>query len=187
MKRSAVSRSTVARLKKSGQWMVRTFDPGLTGHDGFRWGPLGTWTNCPRWSSKNTKADCTSGGLFGQSPTGWGYAQAGAHIGICETGKQLAVDGNKVKTRRARIIALDADALRLLWLLSPQFGGSLDLRGCTLPEGFTIGEVGGWLYLSGCTLPEGFTIGEVGGSLDLRGCTLPEGFTIGEVGGTVYQ
>src|SRR3990167_8864216 len=25
----AVSRSTVARLKKSGQWMVRTFDPGL--------------------------------------------------------------------------------------------------------------------------------------------------------------
>ena len=62
---------------------------------------------------------------------------------------------------------------------------SLDLNGCTLPEGLKLPEtVGGSLYLEGCTLPEGLKLPEtVGGSLDLSGCTLPEGLKLPETVG----
>jgi hypothetical protein len=71
----------------------------------------------------------------------------------------------------------------------PEFGGDLNLTGCTglttLPEGL---NVGGSLNLTGCTgltaLPEGLYVGSI---LLLVGCTgltaLPEGMN---VGGTLY-
>ena len=38
-------------------------------------------------------------------------------------------------------------------------GGSLDLSGCTIPEGLKLPDsIGGSLYLSGCTIPEGLKI-----------------------------
>ena len=49
----------------------------------------------------------------------------------------------------------------LRWAFTQPLHGSLDLRGCTIPEGLRFPE-------------------SVGGSLDLRGCTLPEGFTVPE-------
>ena len=55
-------------------WMVRTDNDG-EGYRGFRWAPVGEWTECPKWSDKTTD-DCESGGLFGQG----GYGGAGGFI-----------------------------------------------------------------------------------------------------------
>ena len=114
-------------------WMIRTDNDG-GGYRGFRWAPVGEWTECPRWSDETT-ADCESGGLFGQGPGGYGYAQAGARFVFCETGpERMAVEGNKVKVRRARILYVGADAFDALFFVTGGiFPGSLNLRDCTLP------------------------------------------------------
>ena len=128
-------------------WMVRTDNDG-EGYLGFRWAPVGEWTECPRWSDETT-ADFESGGLFGQGPGGYGYAQAGARFVFCETGpERMAVEGNKVKVRRARILHVGADAFDALFFVTGGiFPGSLYLRGCTLPEGLALPQtVGGCIY-----------------------------------------
>ena len=171
-------------------WMVRTDNDGA-GYGGFRWAPVGEWTECPRWSEK-TRADCESGGLFGQGPGGYGHAQPGTRFVFCETGpERMAVEGNKVKVRRARILYVGADAFDALsFVAGGSFPGALDLRGCTLPEGLALPQtVGGSLDLSDCTLPEGLALPQtVGGSLYLSDCTLPEGLALPQtVGGRIYR
>ena len=171
-------------------WMIRTDNDG-GGYRGFRWAPVGEWTECPRWSDETT-ADCESGGLFGQGPGGYGYAQAGARFVFCETGpERMAVEGNKVKVRRARILYVGADAFDALFFVTGGiFPGSLDLRGCTLPKGLALPQtVGDWLDLSDCTLPEGLALPQtVGGWLNLRDCTLPDGLALPQtVGGRIYR
>ena len=140
-------------------WMIRTDNDG-EGYGGFRWAPIGEWTECPIWSSA-TKADCGSGGLFGQGPGGYGHAQSGTRFVFCETGpERVIIDGDKVKVRRARILYVGADAFdALIFVTGGIFPGWLDLSGCTLPEGLALPQtVGGWLDLSGCTLPEGLAL-----------------------------
>ena len=139
------------------RWMVCTDNDGIS-YGNFHWQPIGQWTDCPRWD-KNTKADCNSGGLFGQGPGGFGWAKHGLRFKFCETGpERIPVDGNKIKVRRARILYVGKDAFEALAIKCPSFGGSLDLRGCDL-KGITLPQsVGGWL--------------DLGGS-DLKGITLP--------------
>jgi hypothetical protein len=75
-----------------------------------------------------------------------------------------------------------------LTLWADEYNGSLDLRGCTLPEGLKLpSKIGGSLYLRGCTLPEGLKLpSKIGGSLYLRGCTLPEGLKLpSKIGGSL--
>lgn len=128
-------------------WMVRTDNDG-EGYRGFRWAPVGEWTECPKWSEK-TRADCESGGLFGQGPGGYGHAQPGTRFVFCETGpERMAVEGNKVKVRRARILYVGADAIAALrHVCGDNFAGSLYLSYCTLPEGLALPQtVGGRIY-----------------------------------------
>ena len=65
-----------------------------------------------------------------------------------------------------------AEYTELSWLEGLTVGGSLDLRGCTFPDGFKLPDsVGGYLDLRGCTFPDGFKLPDsVGGYLYLRGC-----------------
>ena len=145
-----ISEREIDRLLKSGNWMIRMDNDGKS-HNGFKWKPIGEWTEAPDWNTK----DVCQGGLFGQSPKEAGYCKPGTRLVLCETkGEQIAVGGEKVKVQFARIIAVNN--------IPPAFfeklvGGSLDLRGCDL---------------KGITLPQ-----SVGGSLDLSGCegiTLPQ-------------
>jgi len=175
-KKFRVTKKHLKQVVQKGNWIVRTDMDGES-HGGFKWPDIGEWVEAPDW---NEDPIC-EGGLFGQDGNHFGFCKRGTRFVFCETeGPHIAVDGEKVKVRRARILLINEFPPNF------NFGGTLDLSGATLPEGFTIGDVGGSLDLSGATLPEGFVIGNVGGWLDLSGVTLPEGFTIGDVGGALY-
>ena len=56
--------------------------------------------------------------------------------------------------------------------LPDSIGGSLDLSGCTIPDGLKLPDsIGGSLSLSGCTIPDGLKLPDSIGSLYLSGCT----------------
>lgn len=112
---------------------------------------------------------------------GWGDCLPGKRFELCEIDDLYVVlAGNKIKTPKAKIIAVDGEAWNLLLqLTSGIFLGSLDLRDYEhkLPDGFTY--CGGSLYLRGYKhkLPDGFT--HCGGYLYLRDYKhkLPDGLT----------
>ena len=132
--------------------MIRT-DWNGTSHNGFTWQPKGKWTEALDW---NTKPEC-NGGLFGQSPKASGFCKQGTRLVLCETkGEQIVVDGEKVKVRFAKIIAVNGE-IPFEFFKLPSL--SLDLSGCDI-KGITLPEsIGGWLDLRGC---------------DIKGITLPE-------------
>ena len=145
--------TTINRLLKSGNWMIRLDIDGKSYED-FVWHPLDEWTEAPDW---HTRPEC-NGGLFGQSPKANGFCVFGNRILLCETkGEQIVVNNDKVKVHYARIVAINSSIppvfFEKLNHLSLDLGGC-DLRGITLPQ-----SVGGSLYLGGC---------------DLKGITLPK-------------
>ena len=165
-----VSDATIARLRKSGLWMVRNSNNGVSPSDdamGFRWSPVGKWTEAEDW---NPLPVC-GGGLHGQGPGGFGgFSTSGTRFDFCETGSErVVVDENQIKVRRARIIATDADALRVLTVVCDD----------VFP---------GYLYLSRATLRKGVTLPQtVGGHIDLSGATISEGVTLPQVNGRIYR
>ena len=124
-------------LSLGDNWMVRTDNDGVS-HDGFQWAPIGEWTKCPRWGA-TTIADCTSGGLFGQGPGGFGHCHRGSRFVFCETaGNRLVVENEKIKVRVARILYVGQDAIDALnFVCHGNFPGSLYLSGCDL-KGITL-------------------------------------------------
>ena len=144
------------QLKKSGQWMVRTDNDGIS-YKNFQWSPVGEWTIAKDW---NPSPVC-GGGLHGQGPGGFGCAQPGTRFTFCETENVVSINGDKIKCKRAKILYTDKKALIALFYVSAIFPGSLDLHGYQLPEGLKLPEsVGGSLYLEGCQLPEGLKLPE---------------------------
>ena len=158
------------------EYLVRTDDAGIS-YGGFRWAPLGEWTEAPDWDP----APRCGGGLHGQHPSASGYRGGGSRVVLAEIDGPLVTIGvDKIKVRRARIVAVDD-----LSAAPAHWPGNLDLAGCTalraLPKGL---KVGSHLDLRGCSalqaLPEGLTVGS---SLSLLGCSalraLPKGLTVG--------
>lgn len=114
-------------------WMLRMDNDGVS-YAGFRWKPLGVWTVAPDW---NAQPMCGYG-LHGQGQSGHGYTIKGSRIALCavKVAEIVVVDGDKIKVPRARIVAVDDDALRFF---GAEFVGSLYLE-CyahPLPEGLT--------------------------------------------------
>jgi hypothetical protein len=153
-----VNMKQLQKLEDTGNWMVRFSNDGIT-YNGFQWKPIGEWTIAPDWDET---PEC-GGGLHGQGPGGWGYCQPGKRFELVETDKiRVIIDGDKVKTPRAKIIAIDWDAWeKVLLLCDKSFPGSVDLRGYghPLPEGLT--SIGGFVDLEGYghPLPEGLKQG----------------------------
>lgn len=113
-------------LKNLGdRWMLRHDDDGVS-YGGYRCAPTGEWNICPKWN-KNTKADCESGGFFGQGPQGAGYLKLGTRVCLCETrGPMFVVDADKVKWREFRILYTGQEALDALdYLTSGKWRGSI--------------------------------------------------------------
>jgi hypothetical protein len=97
--------SNMKKLYDSGNWMIRTDNEGIS-YNGFRWSAIGEWIEAPDW---HERPEC-NGGLFGQSSIAHGFCKAGSRIVLCETyGPQIIVDGEKVKVRRAKIVAVWPD------------------------------------------------------------------------------
>ena len=124
-------------LNKIGdRWLVRTDNNGVS-YNGFRWNPVGDWTEA---SDFNPHGKCGNG-LHGQGPGGFGYTQAGTRLVFCETdGNHVSVGGDKIKVQKARILFVGASALlALIHKTTGEFSGSLylsgsDLKGITLPQ-----------------------------------------------------
>ena len=139
----------LARLKRTGNWMVRFSEDGIA-YDGYRWPEIGAWAEAPDW---NPDAVC-GGGFHGQGPGGYGYCQGGSRFELCETkGHRVIVDGNKVKVRHARILAVDGEAwTAIMALCDTEFPGSLYCSGYGHPLP-ALQSVGGSLYCSGYAHP----------------------------------
>lgn len=131
-----ITQKKIDELKHTGNWMVRFSNDGV-GYNNFKWALINEWTEAPDW---NTHSIC-SGGLFGQSVNGWGYCKTGSRFEFCEIEEKIVVQNEKVKCRRAKIIAVNAEAFEILsWF---NFGGYLDLRGYTHPLPVSLASVGG--------------------------------------------
>ncbi|KKU98276.1 MAG: hypothetical protein UY28_C0004G0014 [Candidatus Amesbacteria bacterium GW2011_GWB1_48_13] len=113
-------------LKRSGNWFVRT-DTNEKSYGDFQVAPNGKWNKCPKWGEQ-TKADCTSGGFFGQAPDGWGYAHPGNRFTFCQTrGKRIIVAADKVKVPEFMVLYEDQEAYDALEYVCPDFRGSLPI------------------------------------------------------------
>ena len=140
----------IKSVVKGGNWIIRTDNDGVS-YDGFKWNPVGEWTEAPDW---NEEPICRNG-LFGQDKDCYGFCKRGSRFVFCETeGEHIPVDGEKVKVRKARILLINKIPKEL------KFNGSLFLWGCILPDGFPIGDVGGSLDLIDCILPDGTPVDE---------------------------
>jgi hypothetical protein len=119
----------IKELIENGNWMIR-FDNDGKSYNGFKWEPIGEWTEAPDW---NRKEQCGNG-LHGQSPKGAGYCQRGSRMVLCETkGQQVVIGGDKVKVQYAMIVATNQDIPAVFIENLTQVGGSLDLDGYNHP------------------------------------------------------
>jgi len=112
----------IKELKASGNWMIRNSNDGV-GYGGFKWEPVGEWTTCPKWTRDDT---CEGGGLFGQGPEGMGYMGTGTRFELCETDPIRVSLDDKIKTPRAKIIAVNQEAFDVFMVLcNGKFAGQL--------------------------------------------------------------
>ena len=90
---------------KSHKWMLRSSDNGVSYND-YRWPAIGKWAKAPDW---NPEPVC-GGGFHGLTPE---YNRAGLFYGrveLCEyRGEAVVVEGDKIKVRQARIVAINND------------------------------------------------------------------------------
>ena len=135
-------RQTIKNVLLSGNWMIRTDENGSS-YNGFKWEPLGYWTECPDWKPNN---DCGNG-LHGQSRKHGGFNTGNKRLVFCETyGRQYPIPkfkGDKVKVRYARILMIGSLPNGI------KFDDDLNLSQTeitSLPENLS---VGGSLYLRG--------------------------------------
>ena len=136
-----ITKKHIAGVVKKGNWIIRADNDGVS-YNNFKWLPIGEWTEAPDW---NEKPKC-GGGLHGQDKDYGGFI-AGKRLVFCETkGKHIAIEDNKVKVKKARILLVNKLPAGLT------AGERINLSGCTglttLPAGLTAGE---WIDLSGCT------------------------------------
>lgn len=166
----------VTRCIKQGNWIIRGDNDGIS-YGGFRWKPVGQWTEAPDWDPEPV----CGGGLHGQDGKHGGYPPPGPRLVFCETKGMHIHIGYKVKVRMARVLLINTlpDNLKV--------DGNLNLQGTqitTLPDNL---KVGGSLDLADTqitTLPDNL---KVGGNLDLyetQITTLPDNL---EVGGNIYR
>ena len=129
-----ITKAYINKVVKQGNWIIRGDNDGVS-HGGFRWKPLGEWTEAPDW---NERSEC-GGGLHGQD-INYGGMFSGNRVVFCETkGKHIVIGYNKVKVRYARILMVGLPKI-------PKINGSLDLSGCDL-SGITLPtSVGGSIY-----------------------------------------
>src|SRR3990167_841175 len=143
-------------------WMVRNDNNG-TSYGGVKWNPIGEWTEASDWS----RALSCGNGLHGQGvsgdTTGFGASYDGSRFLFCEIDPLAGVVSlkDKIKCKRAKIIAVNEDALVLLLgqLKNNTFSGSLNLISLeSIPSGVTL-SAGGNLYLRSLkNLPENANI-----------------------------
>src|SRR4030042_2399454 len=159
-----ITKKHIKEVVEKGNWIIRGDNNGVSASpdaNGFKWAPLGEWTEAPDW---NEDPVCGQG-LHGQDRDYGGFIM-GKRLVFCETeGPTIPVDGNKVKVRKARILMVGLPEI-------PKMNGNLDVRGCDL-EGVTLPtSIGGGLDVSGCDL-KGVTLPtSIGGWLDVRECDL---------------
>ena len=163
-------------------WMVRNDDNGIS-YNRFKWNAIGKWTIANDWKNN----DNCGNGLHGQGISGdiegFGYSQDGTRFVFCEIDPLAGVVclGDKIKCKRARIVAEGIEALLLLLqnCKNNYFKGSLRLSSLqTLPSGISL-EAGWSIDLRSLqTLSTGVSL-KAGSCLNLSSLQiLPKGINI---------
>ena len=170
-----ITQEYIARVVKSGNWMIRADNDGLS-HGDFPWAPVGEWTTAPDW----TPDPVCGGGLHGIDRQHSGYSISGNRLLFCETDGNHIDLGDKVKVRCARILLVNELPKGV------SFRGNCDFYNlpllASLPKGFTVGGYCDFYDLPLlASLPKGFTVG--GYYCDFSNlpllASLPEGFSVG--------
>ena len=87
------------------EWMLRSSNDGKS-HDGYTWPLLGQWATASDW---NDRAEC-GGGFHGNAPEAHGAGFFYSRLELVETrGPRIVIDGDKIKVRSARIVAVNED------------------------------------------------------------------------------
>ena len=155
-------KEAIRKAVKSGNWMIRTDNNGYSYKGTFKWKPLGQWTEAPDW---DPTPECGHG-LHGQTLEYGGFITKGNRLLFCDIHPEspvVPIDGNKVKVKKARILAIND----LSMLKNQEFKGSLDLADTPIeqiPKGLKVGGNLNLHYTPIKKLPEDL---KVGGDLDL--------------------
>ena len=84
-------------------WMLRSSNNGKSYGD-FKWPKIGEWIECPDW---NNESKCGHG-FHGITPEYNGFGFIYSRLELVEyAGEVVAIDNNKVKVRKARIVAIN--------------------------------------------------------------------------------
>ena len=84
------------------KWMIRSSKNGVSYND-FKWPECGLWIDCPDWDEE-PECGC---GFHGETKAHNGSGILYSRLELVEfRGKPIPIDGNKVKVRRARIVAI---------------------------------------------------------------------------------
>ena len=87
------------------KWMLRSSKNG-TSYNGFKWKHLGKWTEAPDWNA----IPACGNGLHGETSEFHGFGFQYHRLELCEyEGKAVSINGDKVKVKKARIIAIGKD------------------------------------------------------------------------------
>jgi len=87
------------------KWMLRSSNNGKS-YQGFQWPEIGVWINCPDWDEK---PECGHG-FHGETEDYHGFYMQYTRPELVEyEGVAIPIDNNKVKVRRARIVATGID------------------------------------------------------------------------------
>jgi len=91
----------VKYVLEHGNWMIRGDWDGVS-YCGFKWKPVGVWTEAPDWKPRSICGH----GLHGQDKDHGGYI-SGNRLLFCETdGEHIDLDC-LVKVKRARILLIN--------------------------------------------------------------------------------
>ena len=108
------------------KWMIRSSDNGISYCD-FKWKGIGKWQDCPDW---NTEPEC-GGGFHGETPEFHGFGIQYNRLELVEyKGNAIPINGDKVKVREARIVAV---GVNIPELALTQCGYSIAHDGDTIP------------------------------------------------------
>jgi hypothetical protein len=90
---------------KGHRWMLRTDNNGIS-YDGFRWEKKGVWTITPDYEP----TDECGHGLHGINAEYNSFGlSSGRRVVLCEVDEVTSVEGDKIKTNRAKIVAINEE------------------------------------------------------------------------------
>ena len=94
------------RWLNSHNWMLRSDNDGKS-YDDFSWNKINVWTDCPDFDDNSVCGN----GLHGinKQYNNFGIDLGQSRIVLCEIDKICVIDNEKIKTNKAKIVAINSE------------------------------------------------------------------------------